>query len=129
MARKNRARRRDPAWEVLRRGLPATRSPETVRRADGGGVSWLSAPARWIEGPRSCSPFMLDPHGSREGRWLLAEDVEEHRMREELLLGLVIGGDEASGRRSASGAGSSARRKEESKGAMRWLWLGGSMDW
>ena len=77
MARKNRAGRRDPAWEVLRRGLPATRSPETVRRADGGGVSWLSAPARWIEGSRSCSPLVLDPHGSWEGRRLLAEDVEE----------------------------------------------------
>ena len=45
---------------------------------------------------------MLDPHGSREGRRLLAEDGEEHRMREELLMGLVVGGDEASGWRSVS---------------------------
>ena len=33
------------------------------------------------------------------------------------------------GRKMPGGAGSSARRREESKGAMGGLWLGGSKDW
>ena len=111
MARKNRAGRRDPAWEVLRRGLPATRSPETVRRLEEL-LSFGAGPARELGGEAAAS------RGCRGVG-----------TREELLLGLVVSGDEASGRRSASGAGSTARRKEESKGAMGGLWLGGSMDW